>query len=104
MDKNFIEWSRDRVPAQILDFARSMRRNRTSTENILWQNLRGRKLEGLKFRRQQHLEGFIVDFYCDQSKLVVEVDGEIHNSNEQKQFDQLRTEFLEEFGIKVIRF
>lgn len=104
MDKNFIEWSRGKVSGQILDFARSMRRNPTSTENILWQSLRDRKLNGLKFRRQQHLEGFIVGFYCDQSKLAVEVDGDIHNSNEQKQFDQLRTEFLEEFGIKVIRF
>src|SRR5438105_4736928 len=104
MNKNFIEWSRDKVPENILGFARAMRSEPTEAEDVLWQKLRNRKLYNWKFRRQQHLEGFIVDFFCDQLKLIVEVDGEIHDQKEQQQFDQFRTKYLQEFGYKVIRF
>jgi len=76
MNKNFVEWSREKIPSEILEFARTMRKEPTRAEDILWQNLRNRKLTRLKFRRQQHIEGFIVDFYCDQIKFAIEVDGE----------------------------
>jgi len=104
MNKSFTEWSKEKIPDNILEFARSMRKQPTEAEDFLWQNLRNRKLNNWKFRRQQHLEGFIVDFYCDQLKLIVEVDGEIHNTKEQRQFDQFRTQYLQEFGYKIIRF
>ena len=59
--------------------ARAMRANMTPTETVLWGCLRGNRLAGLKFRRQQIIDGFIADFYCHAAALVVEVDGPIHN-------------------------
>jgi formimidoylglutamate deiminase len=97
-------WSRTKTPNHILGYAREMRKSPTEAEAILWANLRGRKLNSLKFRRQQHLEGFILDFYCEEARLGVELDGEIHNSTEQREYDIQRTNYLAEFGIKVIRF
>ncbi|WOK05895.1 endonuclease domain-containing protein [Imperialibacter roseus] len=64
-----------------------MRKNHTAAENLLWQNLRGRKLGGHKFRRQHPVAGFIADFYCHEAKLVIELDGKIHNLSEQKEYD-----------------
>ena len=70
--------------------ARGLRRNMTEAEEVLWEHLRNRRLEGLKFRRQQVIEGFVVDFFCHELKLVVETDGEIHNTQEQKEIDKHR--------------
>ena len=64
--------------------------------------LRNRNLSGLKFRRQHPIDIFIIDFYCHEKKLVIEVDGEIHKFR--KTYDEARTAELERFGIKVIRF
>ncbi|WP_438962664.1 DUF559 domain-containing protein, partial [Nonlabens sp.] len=83
--------------------ARQNRKESTPAEDKLWQELRGRKLSNHKFRRQHPIDRFIVDFVCLDKKLVVEVDGEIHN--EQQVEDQERTSILElENGFKVIRF
>jgi len=81
-----------------------MRKNPTEAEELLWTKLRGRRLTKLKFRRQQHLKGFILDFYCESARLGVEVDGEIHLEKEQQEYDNQRTEYLAEYGIKIIRF
>lgn len=97
-------WSRNKTPEQILFHSRNMRKNPTEAEELLWTKLRGRKLNQLKFRRQQPLKGFILDFYCESLRLGIEVDGEIHLKTEQAEFDKQRTEFLAEFGIKIIRF
>lgn len=97
-------WSQNKIPDTILFHSREMRKNSTEAENLLWANLRNRKLGGFKFRRQQHMEGFILDFYCHESRLGVEVDGEIHNKKEQKEYDEQRTKYLEELGIEIIRF
>jgi very-short-patch-repair endonuclease len=97
-------WSTKKIPDQILNYAREMRKEPTEAESILWSNLRNRKLKNLKFRRQQHIEGFILDFYCEAARLGIEVDGEIHLNEEQKNYDQQRTEYLAEFGIRIIRF
>jgi len=97
-------WSRDKTPERILGYARSMRKNPTEAEELLWTKLRGRRLTKLKFRRQQHLKGFILDFYCESARLGVEVDGEIHLEKEQQEYDNQRTEYLAEYGIKIIRF
>jgi very-short-patch-repair endonuclease len=97
-------WSRDKTPEVILGHAREMRKAPTEAEQLLWKQLRGRKLGNLKFRRQQPMQGYILDFYCEAARLGVEVDGEIHLSVEQRKYDQERSEYLAEYGIKVIRF
>jgi very-short-patch-repair endonuclease len=70
----------------------------------LWGNLKGSQLEGRKFRRQTSIKSFIVDFYCPEEKLVVELDGDIHFDDEIKRYDEERTKEIEKEGIKVIRF
>ena len=84
------------------DQRKSLRNHMTSAEVVLWQYLRGRKLGGYKFRRQQGIGPFILDFYCQEINLCVEVDG---NSHDHKyQYDEQRSLFLMKQGIKVIRF
>ena len=82
--------------------AKQKRREPTLAENKLWQFIRDRKVSGAKFRRQHTIERFIVDFVCVELKLIVEVDGEIHEYT--KQEDEIRQTFLESEGFKVIRF
>ncbi|EDX74324.1 conserved hypothetical protein [Coleofasciculus chthonoplastes PCC 7420] len=86
---------------KMTEVARQFRKEPTPSENILWQALRGRKLEGRKFRRQQPIGAFIVDFFCGTERLIVEVDGGIHKS--QQEADQQRQELLESLGLKVVR-
>ena len=83
------------------EVARQFRKEPTPSEAILWQALRNRKLEGRKFRRQQPIGCFIVDFFCAAERLIVEVDGAIHES--QKILDQQRQELLESLGLRFIR-
>jgi very-short-patch-repair endonuclease len=82
--------------------AKLLRKEITVSEKILWNKLRNRQLSGFKFRRQHPIDIFIADFYCHEKKLVIEVDGLIHNS--QKEYDEGRTAELNRFGITVIRF
>ena len=84
--------------------AKNLRKNETEAEKILWDNLKNRQLLGLKFRRQHPIDIFIADFYCHEKKLVIEVDGEIHNQNDNKDYDKSRTDELDNHGLKVIRF
>ena len=85
-------------------FARNNRQRHTGAETLLWKNLRNRKLEGFKFRRQHPIARFIADFYCHQCNLVIEVDGEYHDDAEQKRYDEGRTQELSKLGVKVLRF
>jgi leucyl-tRNA synthetase len=87
-----------------IDNAREMRKEQTEAENILWQNLRNKNVDNLKFRRQHLIDQFIVDFVCIEKKLVIEVDGGYHNQPEQKEYDGIRTKCLNENGFQVIRF
>jgi very-short-patch-repair endonuclease len=89
---------------KLFEYARDLRRNDTSAEDLLWRNLRNKKLNGLKFRRQHPLDKFIADFYCHEKKLVIEVDGSVHDSQEAKEYDEGRTYELKELGITIIRF
>lgn len=66
--------------------------------------MKNKQLAGLKFRRQHPIDRFIADFYCHEKQLVIELDGSIHNKKEQEHFDKGRTETLNEFGIRVLRF
>jgi len=74
----------------------------TPAEGDLWQEIRGGKLGGLKFRRQQVIGGYIADFYCDSIGLVIELDGPIHD--EQIEYDQAREEAIELHGLRILRF
>lgn len=78
--------------------------DKTEAEDRLWQALRNRKVENCKFRRQHPIGNFILDFYCHEKKLAVEIDGGYHNEQEQKEHDAARTQVINEFGIRVIRF
>ncbi|KKR20146.1 MAG: hypothetical protein UT48_C0021G0013 [Parcubacteria group bacterium GW2011_GWE2_39_37] len=73
-----------------------------SAEIILWSRLKNKQLKGLKFRRQYSIGNFVVDFYCPEFKLVIELDGMTHDNSENK--DIKRQEFIESFGIKCLRF
>ena len=82
--------------------ARCLRQQLTPAEATLWSALRRRQLAGLKFRCQHPLGRFIVDFYCPACKLVIEMDGDIHTH--QRAYDEARTEQLQSFGYRVLRF
>lgn len=83
------------------DFARQLRKDQTSAEEKVWELLRDRRLFGLKFRRQHVIEGFVVDFYCLERKLAIEVDGGIHERR--KEYDRLRQQEIESKFNTVIR-
>jgi very-short-patch-repair endonuclease len=86
----------------IIEAARLLRENMTKSEELLWEKLKGKQIWGLRFRRQHPIDIFIADFYCHRVKLVVEIDGEIHNL--QKDYDIGRTAEMGKYDIKVIRF
>ena len=84
--------------------ARFLRNNLTAAEKALWLYLQNKKLEGYKFRRQHPLHLFIVDFYCHELGLIIEVDGAYHETKEQEEKDEKRTELLKFQGLTVLRF
>ncbi len=86
-----------------LELARKLRNNATPAEQLLWEIVRDRRLLGLKFRRQHQIGDYIVDFYCDEKKLVVELDGSVHDTPSRKKVDHKRDEYLKSLGLKVIR-
>jgi len=81
-----------------------LRRHETSAEKILWQYLRNRKLCGKKFRRQHTILKYVLDFYCHECKLAIELDGQVHLEESQKKHDEERTAWLNDSNIRVIRF
>ncbi len=89
---------------EIFALGRKLRKQLTVAEKILWRELRGKKVNGLRFRRQHPISRFVVDFYCHEKKLVIELDGEIHDTKEAKEKDESRTLALETLGLRVIRF
>ncbi len=93
--------SGDRVTGEKMRLARELRRRMTPEERILWQHLRAHRLQGLHFRRQQVIDGFVVDFYCYAASLVVEVDGEVHKA--QAEYDAERHRALGQRGLRVLR-
>ena len=89
---------------EIFKRAIELRKNMTGTEKILWSALRRKQLSGKRFRRQHPIETFIIDFYCHEARLVIEVDGGIHLEKEHKEYDSGRSNELEQLGLKIIRF
>lgn len=90
--------------ASTVHLARDLRKNQTDSESILWNQIRGRKLGGLKFRRQHPIGPYVLDFFCLEANLGIELDGSVHQSEEQTLKDQQRTLWLEQNHIRVIRF
>ncbi len=88
---------------EIFRRARDLRDNPTPAEKVLWKCLSRGQL-GVKFRRQHPISDFIADFYCHHAKLVIELDGSIHDEEEQSDYDKGRTYELEALGLTVIRF
>src|SRR5690348_5730010 len=101
LDEARLGWQPE-IWARLKPLAQEMRHTPTDAEEYLWQQLKGSKLGGLKFRNQHTIEPFIVDFYCAEFRLVIEVDGLIHE--QQKDKDQFRQEMLEAGGYHVLRF
>ena len=89
------------VTKEKLQRAKELRRDMTPAEKILWEELRANKL-GVHFRRQQVIAGFIVDFYCHKAALVIEVDGDIHDLQQEE--DARREKVLSDMGLRVVRF
>ncbi len=85
-----------------LQRAKELRQNMTPAEKMLWQCLRANRLSGLHFRRQQIIDGFIVDFYCHAARLAIEVDGEVHQR--QIEYDAERDKVLQAKGLIMLRF
>jgi very-short-patch-repair endonuclease len=88
---------------ELVERARVLRKNMTKAEIILWSRIRSKKINGYKFRRQQPLLDYIVDFYCDELKLIIEVDGEIHSFSERISYDRKRDNILKINGYHIIR-
>jgi len=90
--------------ASTQEYARELRHSTTEAEQKLWALLRNKQLKGKKFRRQHAIANYIVDFYCNESKLAIELDGNFHTETEAKEYDKSRTALLNEIGITVLRF
>ena len=89
---------------KILDHCRAMRTDATDAEVRLWRRLRNRQLDGVKFRRQHPVGPYIVDFYCHEANLAIELDGSGHQDPGQADYDRTRSAELQSMGITVIRF
>ena len=96
--------TRGKASADIVQAARKARHAPTLAEKKLWEALRGRRLAGLKFRPQHPYGRFILDAFCVEHQLEIEVDGGIHTTPEQAAYDAERTKYLEARGIQVLRF
>lgn len=91
-----------RSPRYVIELARDLRKNPTPAEGVLWEELKEKKLEGFKFRNQHPVYRYILDFYCHEKKLAIEVDGDIHKKR--PDYDEFRDEFLKSMGITTLRF
>lgn len=90
--------------ASTYEHAKQLRTTQTPAEQKLWSLLRNKQLKGKKFRRQHAIADYVVDFYCHECKLAIELDGNYHKSEEAKAYDKGRTSLFNEYGITVVRF
>ena len=88
----------------MIPFARHLRKSQTDAERNLWSRLRSKQIKGVKFRRQQFIGPYIVDFVSLEKKLVIEIDGGHHNDAEIVETDEKRTKWLKQEGFQVLRF
>ncbi len=93
-----------KVSSKLRSNARALRKNSTDTERLLWAALRGHRLNGASFRRQVPIQSYIADFVCHAAKLVIELDGGQHFSDQSERADAARSAVIEAQGFKVLRF
>ena len=86
------------------DYSRTLRKNMTDAERLLWSRIRRKQLKGYQFYRQKIIVNYIVDFYCPKRKLIIELDGGQHCEEEEMKRDKKRDSYLENIGLKVLRF
>ena len=86
---------------KLVEKARELRKNSTYSERLLWKYLKGKQLEGLDFDRQKSINNYIVDFFCNEMMLVVEIDGITHNDS--VEYDRRRQKKLQELGLSILR-
>src|ERR1700752_2725121 len=84
--------------------AKSLRRKSTDAEKLVWGIIRGRNFKSMKFRRQHPIGSYIVDFYCHELKLIIELDGDVHSIDFVNKQDKIRQKNLEKLGLTVLRF
>ena len=85
-------------------YSRQLRKNMTDAERHLWTKIRRKQVKGYQFYRQKPIGDYIVDFFCPRAKLVIEVDGSQHFSDEMTEYDRIRNEYLSSLGLRVLRF
>jgi len=93
-----------KIDPLLLEFSKSMHHTVTDAESLMWQLLRARSFMNLKFHRQHVIKLYIVDFYCHELGLVIELDGCHHNTDGGKEYNNEQTKFLEALGLKVVRY
>src|SRR3989338_11663111 len=81
-----------------------LRNNLPLPEVLLWQQLKNRQLEGYKFRRQYSINRYVIDFYCPNLKVAIEIDGDSHYKEDAQEYDIIRENFIKEYGVKFLRF
>lgn len=89
---------------KLKDFRTQLRNNLTPAEAALWKALKGKQLMNRKFIRQHSIENYIADFYCPEERLIIELDGQVHFAPQAMEYDQQRTQRLNELGFTVVRF
>ncbi len=89
---------------QLFENAKRLRNNMTEAERLLWEALQKNKISGFRFKPQHPISYFVADFYCHSARLVIELDGSVHDDTDQSVYDANRTYMLEELGLRVIRF
>jgi len=99
-----MKWLHIHNKPELKTLRKQLRNNSTSAEAVLWIQLKHSQLEGRKFRRQHSIGNYIVDFYCPEEQLAIELDGDPHFWEEGIQYDQIRDGYLNSKGIQVIRF
>jgi predicted house-cleaning NTP pyrophosphatase (Maf/HAM1 superfamily)/very-short-patch-repair endonuclease len=92
------------LPAELLRFARELRTTQTDAESLMWRLLCNRRLANCKFRRQHPIKPYILDFYCHERRLAIELEGGQHNTDFARRADENRSQFLDKQGIRVLRF
>ena len=93
-----------KIPDHLVKRSRALRRKQTAAEYRLWSLLRGKKLGGYKIRRQHVLLNYIVDFFCFSEKLIIELDGPIHNTQKVREYEKRRQDLLIANGYRILRF
>ena len=97
-------WYSEYNTLKLKDTRKVLRKNQTKPEEIFWNKVRVKQFHWLKFRRQHSIWRYILDFYCNELKICVEIDWDNHFEEDTKEYDKIRTEFLETAWIKVIRY